>query len=98
MKKVLDKIVVPEELSTYIESLDYEVQARKSLITFAMTKGLVNTEAFNKCHTEYREFFMQFETAKQELYKKFVEEKWGGKNVNWTLYYSDHCIEITEGV
>ena len=38
MKKVLDKIVVPEELSTYIESLDYEVQARKSLITFAMTK------------------------------------------------------------
>lgn len=96
MKKVLDTIQVPHQLSTYIESLGYEVEARKSLITFAMEKGLTETEAFKVYHNEYREFFMKFEIAKQDLYDKYIREKWDGKNVEWHLHYSTAIIEITK--
>lgn len=98
MKKVVDIIHIPMEMSAYIESLNYELEARKSLLTFAMGKGMGETEAFNKYHDEYREFFMKFEVAKQDMYDTYIAEKWDGKNVDWCLHYSTAEIEITEEV
>lgn len=96
MENILAKINVPEDLSSYIESLHYEVNARSSLLTFAMSKGMGETDAFKKYHDEYREFFMKYEVAKQELYDNFIKKDWHGKNVDWSLDFGSHAIVITE--
>lgn len=98
MKKVVDVINIPAELSVYLESLNYELDARMSLLSFAMGKGMGETEAFKKYHNEYCEFFMKFEVAKQDMYDSYIAAKWDGKNVEWRLNYSTAEIEITEEV
>ncbi len=97
-KEILDRIEIPATLNNYIESLNYEVDARKSLLTFALNKGMDNTDAFNKYHDEYREFFMKFEVAKKDLYDRYVKEKWDDQKVTWKLYYSTNTIEITKEI
>ena len=96
MENILAKINVPEELSSYIESLHYEVNSRSSLLTFAMGKGMGDTDAFKQYHDEYREFFMKYEVAKQELYDRFIRKDWDGQKVNWKLDFPTHTIFITE--
>lgn len=96
MEKVIEQIQIPMSVSAYLESLSYEVEARKSLITFAMGKGMGETEAFQKYHDEYREFFMKFEVAKQDMYDTYIKDKWDGKNVNWRLHYNTGVVDITE--
>ena len=96
MENILAKINVPEELSSYIESLHYEVNSRSSLLTFAMGKGMGDTDAFKQYHDEYREFFMKYEVAKQELYDRFIRKDWDGQKVNCKLDFPTHTIYITE--
>ena len=96
MENSLAKTNVPEELRSCIESLHYEVNSRSSLLTFAMGKGMGDTDAFKQYHDEYREFFMKYEVAKQELYDRFIRKDWDGQKVNWKLDFPTHTIYITE--
>lgn len=96
MKKIVDTIQIPLELNNYIESLNYEVECRKSLLAFAMEKGLVETDSFKRYDQEYRECYMKFDIAKQDMYDKYIKDKWDGKDVNWQLSYNTGIVEISE--
>ena len=92
MKKTVE---VNAELRDYIEALNYEVESRKSLIAFALEKGLVENESFKKYHDEYKEAFIMYEEAKANLEQQFVvpllkeDEK-----CEWNLNFKDCIITI----
>ncbi len=92
------EIEVNDELSTYIESLGYEVTARKNLLQDMITSGVILKDdakkIFDEYHKEYVEFTAQFEMAK----KKLEEEYLNGKKANWSLNYSTRILtaEILE--
>lgn len=61
-------MVKERELIDYIESLGFEVEARRALIEAMLRQGAdITGESFRKYHDEYREFFVQFEAAKKEF-------------------------------
>jgi hypothetical protein len=68
----MTKIIVNEELCTRIEMLQYEVNSRKDIITSYLKN---NENGLNPLFTEYqdkyKEYFMAYNKAKQELIKTY---------------------------
>lgn len=80
------KKVIPEKLSDYLESLDYEVQAYKNLIAFLSRDKFVD-EANLKHYTDlYAKSFASFEIAKREM----AESQ--GITEDWSLDYATHTV------
>lgn len=89
------KIKITTELRDYIESLHYEVESRKSLLTFAMEKGLTNTDSFREYHKEYRECFVMYEQAKHDLEESYVKPTLDeDEKADWELIFSDCEIVV----
>lgn len=95
-KKIVDKIVIPEERSKELETLHYEVNCHSQLLAYLINQDTISTNAFTKYSHDYREFFMQYEVAKRKLYKDYIENKWDGQNVKWELEFSENTIYIIE--
>ena len=96
MKNILATIEVPTNLVNYLESLHYETNCRSSLLAFMISKDMGNNPSFKEYNDEYREFFMKYEIAKQQLYNDYVKADWDGQDVNWELNFFDKKIYITE--
>ena len=80
------KKVIPEELSNYIESLDYETQAYKNVIAF-LSRDKFADEANLKFYTElYDKAYASFEIAKREM----AESQ--GITGDWSLDYATHTV------
>lgn len=93
MKKTVVKDL-PEkyrELASYIEALQFEVASRRSLLAFAIEKGLRKRESFAEYETEYREFFVKYEQAKEEFGKTAVTELFGPVD-SWDLDFATKRI------
>ena len=89
------KIVIPEGTSNYIESLQYEVNARKTLLSFCIDKGMdINGETFKKYHDEYVEFVAKYEIAKKELSDTFVAPTYPG--AKWSLDFDSNTLTVIE--
>lgn len=43
---IIEQIKINKELCDYIESLHFEVNSRKDLLAFAMSKEFINTDSF----------------------------------------------------
>lgn len=96
MKKILTTIEIPVELSNYLESLHYEANCRSALLTYLIKQDVANNDSFKAYNDEYREYFMKYEIAKQELYDTYIKAEWDGKPVEWELKFPEHLIYITE--
>ena len=91
-------IVEERELIDYIESLGFEVEARRALIEAMLRQGAdITGESFRKDHDEYREFFVQFEAAKKEFEQKFVLPRAKEGLLNWTLDYQTGEVALSQG-
>ena len=91
-------MVKERELIDYIESLGFEVEARRALIEAMLRQGAdITGESFRKYHDEYREFFVQFEAAKKEFEQKFVLPQAKDGLLNWTLDYQTGEVTLTGG-
>lgn len=91
-------MVKERELINYIESLGFEVEARRALIEAILRQGGdITGESFRKYHDEYREFFVQFEAAKKEFEQKFVLPQAKDGLLNWTLDYQTGEVTLTGG-
>lgn len=78
--------VIPEKLSDYLESLDYEVQAYKNLIAFLSRDKFVDKENL-KYYTElHAKAYASFEIAKREM----AESQ--GITGEWSLDYATHTV------
>lgn len=99
MKKTVVKDL-PEkyrELANYIEALQFEVASRRSLLAFAIEKGLRKKESFVEYETEYKEFFVKYEQAKDEFGKTAVTELFGSVD-NWNLDFATKRITAVVNV
>lgn len=89
-------IEIPEELSTYIELLHYEVNALQDLLVrIATSQDTIPESLSNHWTNRYIEKYMEYDLAKQNLEKKYViptlEEN---EKVNWSLNFESHEVVI----
>ena len=62
-----------EEFVNLIEALHYEVNSRKDLIAYMLNSNMrTDTEAYEKYNREYREFYIQYNEAKNKLEEMYV--------------------------
>ncbi len=81
----------------YLESLMYEVLARKDLLNFVLSKNPdISTELFDKYNTEYIEYYTEYDLAKKEFYKEYIEpilpKKF--KRVEWEILFYKNEVKI----
>lgn len=89
------KVKITSDLRDYIESLHFEVESRKSLLSFVMEKGLVESDSFKKYHDEFKEFFIMYEQAKENLEESYVKPTLNeDEKANWELVFKDCEIII----
>lgn len=89
-------IKIDEALATYIESLQYEVNARRDIISFMLERDMdTSSKAFEQYQKEYNELFVQYTTAKDELEKRFVIPAVGDQRVGWNLDFATKEVTIT---
>lgn len=86
------KIQITEDLSNYLERLNYEVNSHKDLIAYGYLLGLNEDTNFKEYIDEYRDYYIEFEMAKKEL-----ENIYNIKNRKWTLDYASCILTIEEG-
>lgn len=96
MAKQITFVLDNQELVDLIESLHYEVEARKDIITFYLTNAMdTNTDSFKNYNKEYREFFVQYSTAKEILEKDFIVPKVdGAKYSRWNLDFQSKEVTV----
>lgn len=90
------KIPITEDLSNYIESLDYTADALRTLLVDAAERNLQTSPAFVNWEQKYIDAVSQFRVAKAQLEKQFVIPAIGNSTVNWSLDYSTHTMTIEE--
>lgn len=85
-------IIIPEDTKNYVESLHYEVESRKDLLSFALSKGYKSNDSFKEYEKEYKEFFIQYEAAKKNIENMFVKKMYPNV-IKWELNFE--TCEIT---
>lgn len=93
MKKVT---VTDRGLIDYVESMQYEVESHKELITYAMSKeGLSDSKAFKQYMDDYKDFFIKYNMAKNKVEETYVRTVCPNP-VSWNLDFRTGELTITE--
>ena len=83
-----------EEFVNLIEALHYEVNSRRDLIAYMLNSDMrTDTEAYEKYNKEYREFYIQYNEAKNKLEEIYVRTTVENP-INWNLNFSTGEITI----
>lgn len=83
-----------QELVNLIESLHYEVNSRKDLIAYMLNSDMrTDTAAYEKYNKEYREFYVQYNEAKNKLEETYVRTAVENP-MNWNLDFETGKITI----
>lgn len=87
------KITIDEKICTNIELLQYEVNARKEIISayLHMNNG-EPSELFKTYQNEYFECFKKYNLAKQEVTEKYNVPK----GVSWNLDFASRELTFEE--
>jgi hypothetical protein len=89
-------VIVDEKLSSYIESLQYEVNARKELLLAMMQpsiKSQVDKTDFEAYHKEYVECMAKYDAAKHELEKTYIKPQFPDM-VSWGLDFESRELTV----
>lgn len=89
-------IKLPEDMSNYIEALDYDVRALRDLLCTAAERGIESSEAYAHWEQEYLLKSAEFQVAKAEMERNFVTPHADGARVSWFLDYATHSLTIEE--
>ncbi len=93
--KTIEIPIENRQIVELLESLALETSSRKDVISFMLSSDmmLTNSQSFDKYHDEYQKFYKQYDTAKQEFKKMYVDII---PNVlNWNLDFSDALLTVT---
>ena len=96
MKQI--EIAVPQEVSSYIQSIGYELDARRDIITYLMQQNgspITENANFALYHDEYKEYKIEFEMAKKQLEADYVLPAIGTDKASWELDYNTCTLAIT---
>lgn len=83
------KVPVTTEMRDYVESLMYELDARRDLCAFMIDHGMDGTERFEKYHDAYLKANAEYAIAKGEL------AKLAGEGKRWRLDF-ENCELVVE--
>ena len=92
----MKKVQITEALSNYIESLDYTVEALRTLLCDAAARGLQESPAFASWERQYIDAVSRFSIAKSKIAEQFVLPLSGDGAAKWTLDYASHVLTIEE--
>ena len=83
-----------KEFVNLIEALHYEVNSRKDLIAYMLNSNMrTDTEAYEKYNREYREFYIQYNEAKNKLEEMYVRAAVENP-MNWNLDFETGEVTI----
>ncbi len=88
----MKQIKVEEKLRDYIQSINYDLDATKDLITYIGSKKPIDTELLKYYETQYKERYIEFETAKSELIKTYGISN----NTQWSLDYGTCTLTVED--
>lgn len=87
------KIIIRDELCNKIEALQYEVESRKDVIAQIVAGSLVmKKESFDAYQNEYKQFFIQYNKAKQEM----LDEYNVSNDAMWSLDFNSKELTVVE--
>ena len=93
---MITKIKITTEENIALEKLHYEVNARKSLLSYIMTMMPKDNSYFKQYHEEYLELYKQYEKLKLKISQKYVIPVFMDKAVTWELDFDTCELIITE--
>lgn len=80
----MTKIILNEGICNYIESLQYDLEARKTIIAFMLQNDFnVNSKSFKAYQEGFRQALIKYDVAKNELQKRY------GIKGKWTLNFAE---------
>lgn len=83
-----------EEFVNLIEALHYEVNSRRDLIAYMLNNNMrADTEAYERYNREYREFYVQYNEAKNKLEEMYVRTAVENP-MNWNLNFETGEVTI----
>lgn len=87
---------VPADICNMLEALNYEVESRKSLISFMIDHGMPLDTPIAKIYVdEYTELFSEYEIAKKQFERLFIKPAIGdNKLLSWTITFENSQCEI----
>ena len=88
----MKQIKVEEKLRDYIQSINYDLDATKDLILYIGSKKPIDRELLQYYEAQYKEKFIEFETAKSELIKTYNVDS----NTLWSLDYNTCTLTVGE--
>ena len=92
MKKI---VKIDEKLRDMIESYDYEINARKYLISFMLSNNMnIDTPNFSKYQDELKNFIMLYERAKSDVSEIYVDPLRKDHDATWRLIYKTCELHI----
>ena len=93
----MKKIEIPDELRDKIQKADIKRSATRDLILHIMANEIdIPEERMEMLKEKYTMEFYDFERAKGDLEKDYIEPLYNNKNVNWNLDYSTGIVTILE--
>lgn len=92
-------IEIKEELSNYIERLNFEVNAKerivKSMLGDNSYNNLMENDNFLKYQEKYEVAFAEYEIMKQELMNMIPQNLRDGHQLSWNLDFATRELSIT---
>ena len=83
-------ILIPADFCNYIQGLQYEVEARQSLLNFILTHSSSFTdEIFKRYHDEYVNFYAQYQISREQLVERYIKPL----NIKWKDWSLDFNTE-----
>ncbi len=91
-------LVVDEELSSFVEAANYEVNSRLDVISYMLSNNMsTGTDAFRSYQAELVEYKKKYELAKAEFERKVVTpylDEHGIPKANWNLDFTSHTVTL----
>lgn len=90
------RILIPEEVTNYIQMLDYEITGYKSLIKSIIldTQYSYNIKIYDKLINEYNEKHKEFLTMQDIIRENYVPKEYQTSEYIFSIIYNDSHIEI----
>lgn len=88
------KEILDDSMVDLLESLNYEVETRKSLLGFLSEQATYNKDIFNEIFSEYQDFFIQYDIAKKDFEYSYIRKKYTNI-VCWNLTFYNKELSIT---
>lgn len=88
--KEVKRIKIDENLSNELQTIHYEINARKSVIAYMVEAKINNSEGFKQYHKDFNALNVEYEKLKSIVAQKYLPDEYKEKNFIWQMDF-DAC-------